>query len=115
MFPTDYCGLRSAASVRSRDYMHPQYEALFTTIDKYVRARHHCFVAELSHSQTKWVLCIRPTEENIRALSLDVYACKYFSLSLEEVDDICAAANALGPKLAEKIDHELHSIRDLDA
>ena len=83
--------------------MHPQYTALFTTIDTYVRTRHCCFVVELDFSQTKWVVCIRPTEENIPALARDVYACKYFSLSQEEADEVCAA-NAVGSKLMERID-----------
>ena len=91
--------------------MHPQYTALFTTIDKYVRGRHRCFIAELDFSQTKWVMCIRHTEETIRALARDVYACKYFSFSLEEADEVCAA-NALGSKLMERIDRELRSLGD---
>ena len=91
--------------------MHPQHSALFTTSDKYVRTRHRCFVAELDFSQTKWVMCIRPTEENIRALARDVYACKYFSPSLEEADEVCTA-NALGSKLMERIDRELRSLGD---
>src|SRR5258706_272142 len=60
---------------RDQTSMHPQYTALFTTIDKYVRARHRCFIAELDFSQTKWVMCIRPTEENIRDLARAVHAC----------------------------------------
>jgi hypothetical protein len=91
--------------------MHPQYTALFTTVDKYLRARHHCFVAELDFSDTKWVMCIRPTEENIHALGRDAYACKYISLSLEEADEVCAA-NALGSTLKERFDRELLSISD---
>jgi hypothetical protein len=59
-------------------FMHPQYTALFTAIDEFVRTRHRCFVAELDFSQTKWAICIRPTQENIPALARDVYACKYF-------------------------------------
>ena len=89
--------------------MHPQHSALFTIIDKYVRTRHRCFVAELDFSRPKWVMCIRPTEENIRALALDAYAYKYISLSLEDADEI-SSANALGPKLMERIDRELSSL-----
>jgi hypothetical protein len=54
-------------------------------------------------------MCIRPTEENIRALARDVYACKYFSLSLEEADEVCTT-HALGSKLMERIDRELRSL-----
>ena len=89
--------------------MHPQRSALFTIIDKYVRTQHRCFVAELDFSRPKWVMCIRPTEENIRALARDVYACKYISFSLEEADEV-ASGNALGLKLMERIDHELSSL-----
>jgi hypothetical protein len=91
--------------------MHPQYVALFTTIDKYVRARHHCFVAECDRNppRAEWSICIRPTEENIRVL--EVYACKYIRLSLNEVEEICAG-NTVPPKLAERIDLELHTLSD---
>jgi hypothetical protein len=91
--------------------MHPQYKALFAAIDQYVRAQHHCFVAELFFWTTDWVICIRPTEENIRALSLDVYACKYFRLSQKEAEAVCDA-DALGSTLKERIDRELLSISD---
>ena len=90
-------------------FMHPQHSALFTTVDKYVRIRHRCFVAELDFSGPKWVMCIRPTEENIRALALDTYACKYISFSLEEADEV-ASGTALGLKLMERIDRELSSL-----
>jgi hypothetical protein len=60
-------------------------------------------------SQPKWVMCIRPTEEHIRALTRDVYACKYISFSLEEADDV-TWGNALGLKLMERIDRELSSL-----
>ena len=89
--------------------MHPEYSALFTTIDKYVRMRHCCFVAELDFSRPEWVMCIRPTTENIRALARNTYACKYISLSLEEAEEV-SSANALGPKLMERIDRELSSL-----
>jgi len=88
--------------------MHPQRSALFTKIDKYVRTQHRCFVVELDFSRPKWVMCIRPTEENIRALTRDLYACKYISFSLEEADEV-ASGNALGLKLMERIDRELSS------
>jgi len=90
---------------------HPQYTGLFITIDKYVRARHHCFVAEcfLNSSATEWVICIRPTEENTRPH--DRYACKYFRLSVTEAEEVCTA-KALGWKLMEKIDSGLHSLGD---
>jgi hypothetical protein len=89
--------------------MHPQHSNLFTTFDKYVRTRYRCFIAELDFSSTNWVMCIRPTEENIRALARDAYACTYFSLSLEEAEEV-SKANALGPKLMERIDRELRSL-----
>jgi hypothetical protein len=89
--------------------MNPQRPALFTIIDKYVRTQHRCFVAELDFSRPKWVMCIRPTEENIRALARDVYACKYINFSLEEADEV-ASGNALGLKLRERIDCELSSL-----
>jgi hypothetical protein len=91
--------------------MHPQYSALFTTLAEYVGTRHRCFVAELDFSRTKWVMCIRPTEENVHALERTVYACKYFSFSVEEADGICRG-NALGSNLMERIDRELRSLRD---
>jgi hypothetical protein len=86
--------------------MHPQHPALFAIIDKYVRTRHRCFVAELDFSRSKWVMCIRPTEENTRSLGRDAYACKYISLSLEEADEV-ASENALELKLMERIDRDL--------
>ncbi len=90
-----------------------RYATLFTTIHTYVRARHRCFVAEcfLSSSETEWVICIRPTEENTHTLVRGVHACKYFSLSLEEATEVCAV-NGLGSSLWERIDHELRSIGD---
>jgi hypothetical protein len=90
---------------------HKRYAILLTTIDTYVRARHHSFVAEcfLSSSETEWVICIRPTEENSRPH--DRYACKYLHLSLEEAAELCAA-NGLGSRLWERINHELRSIGD---
>jgi hypothetical protein len=91
--------------------MHPQYVALFTAIDEYVKVHHRCFVAEcfLGRSETEWVICIRPTAENRGAPARDRYACKYFRLSLEEAEEVCTA-NAVGPNLTEKIDRELHSL-----
>ena len=91
--------------------MHPQYVALFTAIDEYVKAHHRCFVAEcfLGTSETEWVICIRPTAENRDALARDRYACKYFRLSLKEAEEVCTA-NAVGTKLIEKIDRELRSL-----
>jgi hypothetical protein len=91
--------------------MNPQHAALFTAIDQYVRAQHHCFVAELDLWQTEWVICIRPTEENIHARSLDVYACKFFRLLTKDAGEVCAAST-LGSKLMERIDRELRSISD---
>jgi len=92
--------------------MHLQHAALFTTIDKYVRARHHCFVAECDRNpaRAEWSICIRPTEENIRIL--DLYARKYIRLSLDEVDGICAG-NTVASKLAERIDLELRPLSDI--
>ena len=89
--------------------MHPHHSNLFTTFDKYVRTRHRCFIAELDFSSTQWVMCIRPTAENIRAFTQDVYTCKYISLSSEEAEEV-SKANALGPKLMERIDRELSSL-----
>jgi hypothetical protein len=89
---------------------HKRYGVLFTTIDTYVRARHHCFVAELDFAPTEWTVCMRPTEENTRPH--DRYACKYFRLSLEEAAELCAV-NGLGSSLWERIDQELRSIGDL--
>ena len=86
-----------------------RYAILFTTIDTYVRARHHCFVAELDFGTIDWAVCIRPTEENTR--TLDRYACKYLRLSLEEVAELCAA-NGLNSGLWQRIDNELRSIGD---
>jgi hypothetical protein len=86
-----------------------RYAILFTTIDTYVRARHHCFVAELDFGTIDWAVCIRPTDENTRPH--DRFACKYFRLSLEEAAELCAA-NGLGSSLWERIDHELRSIGD---
>ena len=91
--------------------MHPQYVALFTAIDEYVKVHHRCFVAEcsLGSSETEWVICIRPTAENRGALARDRYACKYFRLSLKEAEDV-RTANAVGTNLSEKIDRELRSL-----
>jgi hypothetical protein len=91
--------------------MHPQYVALFTAIDEYVKVHHRCFVAEcfLGSSETEWVICIRPTAENRGALARDRYACKYFRLSLKEAEEVCTA-NAVGTNLSEKIDRELRSL-----
>jgi hypothetical protein len=47
-----------------------QYSALFKAIDDYVRVEHRCFVSELDPSQTEWVICVRPTNENARTLAL---------------------------------------------
>jgi hypothetical protein len=66
-------------------------------VAKYVRTRHRCFVAELYFSRPKWVMCIRPTQENIRAIARDASGCKYISLSLEEADEV-ASANAFKNK-----------------
>jgi hypothetical protein len=91
--------------------MHPQYVALFTAIDEYVKAHHRCFVAEcfLGPSETERVICIRPTAENRGVLARDRYACKYFRLSLKEAEEVCTA-NAVGTKLIEKIDRELRTL-----
>lgn len=91
--------------------MHPQYVALFTTVDEYVKAHHRCFVAEcfLGPGETDWVICIRPTAEIRSALARDSYACKYFRISLNEAEQVCTA-KALGTKLIEKIDRELRSL-----
>ena len=91
--------------------MHPPHVALFTAIDEYVKAHHHCFVAEcfLDPSETEWVICIRPTPENSGALAPDRYACKYFRLSLKEAEAVWTA-NALGAQLREKIDRELRPL-----
>ncbi len=86
-----------------------RYAILFTTIDTYVRARHHCFVAELDFGTIDWAVCIRPAAENTRPH--DRFACKYFRLSLEEAAELCAV-NGLGSGLWERIDHELRSIGD---
>ena len=88
-----------------------RYTLLFTTIDTYVRTRHRCFVAEcfFSSSETEWVICIRPTEENTHPH--DRYTGKYFRLSLDEVAELCAA-NGLGSGLWETIANELRSIGD---
>ena len=91
--------------------MHPRYKTLFTAMDQYVRAHHQCFLAELSPSQNEWVICIRPINENTRVLVRDVYACKYFRLSLGEAEEVCSA-NSLGSKLRERIDRELRPIGD---
>jgi hypothetical protein len=98
---------------KTPDCMHPQHAALFTTIDQYVKAHHHCFVAECNPNppRAEWSICIRPTEENTRVLVRGVYACKYIRLSLNEVEEICAG-NTVPPKLAERIDLELRSLSD---
>jgi hypothetical protein len=91
--------------------MHPQYVALFTAIDEYVKVHHHCFVAEcfLGASETEWVICIRPASDNRGALARDRYACKYFRVSLKEAEEVCTA-NIVGTNLTEKIDRELRSL-----
>jgi hypothetical protein len=105
-------GIMSGASKNTADCMHPQHAALFTTIDQYVKAHHHCFVAECDpYPPAEWSICIRPTEENTRVLVRGVYACKYIRLSLKEVEEICAG-NTVPPKLAERIDRELRSLSD---
>jgi hypothetical protein len=86
-----------------------RYAILFTTIDTYVRARHHCFVAELDLETTYWAVCIRPTVENTRAH--DRLAYKYIRLSLGEAAELCGA-NGLGSSLWERIDDELRSLGD---
>jgi hypothetical protein len=90
---------------------HPQYTGLFIRIDEYVRACHHCFVAEcfLNSSATEWLVCIRPTEENTRPH--DRYACKYFHLSVKEAEEVCTA-KAVPSKLMENIDIELQLLGD---
>ena len=86
-----------------------RYAILFITIDTCVRARHHCFVAELDFGTIDWAVCIRPTTENTRPH--DRFACKYFRFSLEEAAELCAV-NGLGSSFWERIDHELRSIGD---
>jgi hypothetical protein len=90
---------------------HPQYTGLFITIDKYVRARLRCFVAEcfLNFSESEWTICARPTNENTRVL--DVCAFKYFTVSERDAEAVCKAGT-LGSKLTERIDRELSSISD---
>jgi len=90
---------------------HPQYTGLFTAIDEYVRARHHCFVTEcfLNSSVTEWSICILPTAENTRPH--DRYACKYLRLSMKEAEEICEA-KAVRSKLMQKIDSECNSLGD---
>jgi hypothetical protein len=91
--------------------MNPQYSTLFKAIDDYIRAEHSWFVAEcdLYPAQSEWVICTRPTNENVRALALDVYACKYFSLTLQEAEEVCTS-NTLNSALRSRIDRDLHAI-----
>jgi len=91
--------------------MNPQYSTLFKAIDDYIRAEHSCFVAEcdLYPSQSEWVICARPTNENVRALALDIYACKYFRLTLQEAEEVCTS-NTLNSALRSRIDRDLHAI-----
>jgi hypothetical protein len=52
-------------------HMNTQYGVLFKALDEYVRAQHHCFVAECflnPHSHNEWVICVRPREDNARVL-----------------------------------------------
>jgi len=92
--------------------MHPQYSSLFKAIDDYVRVEHRCFVSELDPSQTEWVICVRPTNENTR--TLDRYACKYFRLTLQEAGEVCTS-NTLSSVLRLRIDSDLHLITDRQA
>jgi hypothetical protein len=94
--------------------MNPQYFALFTAIDVYVRARHRCFVSEcdLNQSGTQCVVCVRPTNQNVRPL--DAYACKYFRLASQEVENVCKS-NTISFALRSRIDRELRAMTDRQA
>jgi hypothetical protein len=96
--------------------MNPQYPTLFKALDDYIRAEHRCFVAEcdLDSFQTEWVICARPTNTNVRALAHDVYACKYFRLTLQEVEEICTS-RTLSSVLRSRIDGDLQAITGREA
>jgi hypothetical protein len=89
--------------------MNQQYAVLFSAIDDYIKVEHNCFVSEcfLNSSRTEWVICARPTNKNPRPL--DIYACKYFRLTLEEVEELCAS-NGLSSARKSKIDNDLNAI-----
>ena len=92
--------------------MNTEYGVLFKALDEYVRKRHHCFVSECflnPHTHDEWVICARQTEDN--AHIRDRYACKYFRLSLKEVEEICNA-NELSDGLRGRIDCDLRAITD---
>ena len=91
--------------------MNPQHPLLFKIVDDYVRAEHACFVSEcfVNQLRTEWVICVRPTNESAR--TLDRYACKYFRLTLQEVEELCTF-NAISSALSSRIDRELHSMTD---
>lgn len=91
--------------------MNSQHAALFKAIDDYVRAEHSWFVSECfpNPSKTEWVICARPTNENARAL--DINACKYFRLTLQEVEEVCTS-NVLSSVLRSRIDTDLQAMTD---
>lgn len=91
--------------------MHPHYNALFVAVDKYLRSSRGCFVAEcfLDGSESEWILCARPTNENLGAHSLGRNAFKYFRLSVEDAEQIYVYRK-IGQHLKNWIDAELHAI-----
>lgn len=86
-----------------------QYARLFNAVDNYVRCVHQCFVAEcfLVRENTMWAMCVRPTNENPRAV--DPSACSYHYLTLKEAEEI-SASKTPSSDVRQGIDNDLHAI-----
>jgi hypothetical protein len=81
-------------------------EEFFRLLDHYARERHNCFVAELflNKAKTKYVVCLRPTEESLTPLNR--FACKYLEFDPNEVKK-AVQENVLSPAMQEYTGREL--------
>jgi hypothetical protein len=89
--------------------MNPHYRPLFIAMDAYEKTEYRCFVSEcfLTPAETEWVICVRPTTENVR--SLDRHACVYLHLSSDEVREIYDQG-ALTATVIRTIDNALRPV-----
>lgn len=87
-------------------HMSSEEEHLFKILDDYAKARHQCFVAEMSanSARTEYIICFRPLNVTIDSASRSV--CRYWRISVDEAKSIAGTPSLPAP-VRQKLDEAL--------
>lgn len=89
-----------------------EYSVFFKLLDDYCRAKHHCFVAELTFidARDEYDICFRPT--GVTRDSPNRYACRYLAFGISTLIE-ASQRKELPVSMTEQLDKELPGLGQL--